>query len=136
MNKILMTAVAVIALTATAHAMNTLPQSMMGTWCTDRDLTYSNHNAYYRIERRPCEDVGPTIRPHGYSFLFDECIFQRVTPDGTGGYWAITHCEAYSEGGSHRPIGRGWTSREHYKLNRDGYLVMDEIGGKDSHRVS
>jgi hypothetical protein len=79
MTKILMTTVAVIALTATAHAGGRLPQSMVGAWCTDLDLTNDSgsHHAYYRPERRPCEDIGPTIRPNGYSFLFDECVFQK-----------------------------------------------------------
>src|SRR6516164_2632542 len=115
MVRILMTTVAVVALTAIAHAENTLPQSMTGTWCTDADLSNDNHHAYYRQERRNCE--GPIIRPNGYSILGDECAFQKITRDATG-YWAITKCEAVSEGPDRYPIGISWVNKEHYRINK------------------
>ena len=133
MTKILMATVAVVALTATAHAGNTLPQSMTGAWCTDLDLSKGNHHAYYRPERRDCEDAGPTIRPNGYSLVWDECEFQKIAQDATG-YWAITRCEALGEG-SLRPIGISWVNKEHYRINKDGYLVMDETLLKRTCRV-
>ena len=134
MIKILTATVAVVALTATARAGNTLPQSMTGTWCTDLDLSNGNHHAYYRQERRDCEDAGPTIRPNGYSIIWDECVFQKVTQDATG-YWAVTKCEAVSEGPDRYPIGISWVNKEHYRINKDGYLVMDETELKKTCKV-
>jgi hypothetical protein len=102
-----------------------LPQSMLGTWCTDLDLSKNGHHAYCRPWRRACEDVGPTIRPDGYSDGWNECKFQKITQTATG-WLATTHCEAMSEGNPAHKIGISWDNQELYRINKDGYLVVDK----------
>jgi hypothetical protein len=100
-----------------------LPPHILGSWCLDLDLSKDGHQAYYRPSRRKCEDIGPTIRPDGYSYVWDECKFTQVTQDATG-YLTITKCDALSED-TGRQNGISWTNKEHYRMNKDGYLVVD-----------
>jgi hypothetical protein len=87
--------------------------TMLGDWCTDLDLSKNGHHAYYRPWRRACEDVGPTIRPDGYSDKWNECKFKKITQTATG-WLATTHCEAMSEGNPAHKIGISWDNQELY----------------------
>jgi hypothetical protein len=95
-----------------------LPQSITGAWCIDRDLTRDKHIALYRPERRACESDEIFLRSDGYNDRRANlrCRFQKVTQTATG--WAtITRC---TNGGDFVE-----SNRELYRLNKDGYLVID-----------
>jgi hypothetical protein len=62
---------------------------------------------------------GPFIDRKGYWFEGAYCLFDSVTREAAG-WVTISKCE-----GKNEREGCNWVDRELYRMNKDGYLVVD-----------
>jgi hypothetical protein len=125
--KLLLAGMIAFAVPAYADQHVTLPDTMLGTWCPiETGSTEDNSIFHYERTNDPsnCSDPALHVRKEGYTGFWDECVFDKIEPEGSA-YLVHMRCEAQSEGGG-GGIGIFWTLNVEYKIV-DGRLVVTMI---------
>jgi hypothetical protein len=115
--KLLLTGVAVLLLaTGTAHANDLLPESVLGRWCHDGNISNESKEVYFRRGTEPnwcCRNDftdGITIDQEGYSddSPIDnpgDCLFDKIERRGRDTYLIHTRCKRLAGRRSHARYG-------------------------------
>jgi hypothetical protein len=99
--KLLLTGVAALLLaTGTAHANDLLPESILGRWCYDGNISNKSEEVYFRPGGCCCNDMtdGITIDQEGYSDDTPvdnpgDCLFDKIERRGRDTYLIHTRCK-------------------------------------------
>ena len=104
--KLLLTGVAALLLaTGTAHANDLLPESVLGRWCHDGNISNESEEVYFRPDHTGgnsccCNDMtdGITIDQEGYSDNRPvdnpgDCLFDKIERRGRDAYLIHTRCK-------------------------------------------
>lgn len=126
--KLLLTGVAALLLaTGTAHANDLLPESVLGRWCHDGNISNESKEVYFRRGTEPnwcCRNDftdGITIDQEGYSddIASDnpgDCLFDKIERRGRDTYLIHTQCKRLA---GRRSLARYWDQFETHSQSRE-----------------
>jgi hypothetical protein len=141
--KLLLAGIAALFLaTGTAHADSgtrfplpsvPLPQEMIGTWCMDEEANdqanrETGENVSYYTKREECLEleITLTIRPDGWSEIWDNCPFTKITKEAGGVYLIYSRCEMLAEGDGHG-LGKYFITNQEYQIAENGQLIVRQV---------